>query len=95
MTLRVRVHQTYIVRTKKDSKNCSRVKVIAKAVWLRGYSGRLRTERSWVRNPHMLPPLVSQGDVVVPCKPELGLAALGLGERPCVVKLNIMGIPIR
>ena len=43
----------------------------AKAAWLRGYSGRLRTERSWVQNPHMLPPLDSQGDVVVPCKPEL------------------------
>ena len=44
----------------------------AKAAWLRGYCGRLRTERSLVRNPHqMLPPLVSQGDVVVPCKSEL------------------------
>ena len=32
----------------------------------------LRTVRPWVRNPHqMLPPLVSQGDVVVPCKSEL------------------------
>ena len=55
---------------------------LVKAAWLRGYSGRLRTERSWVRNLHMLPPLVSQGDVVIPCKPELGLATLGQGEGP-------------
>ena len=30
----------------------------------------------------MLPPLVIQGDVVFPCKPELGLATLGQGEGP-------------
>ena len=51
---------------------CKYSEISAKAVWLSGYSRRLRTERCWVRNPHrMLPPLVSQGDVVVPCKPEL------------------------
>ena len=53
-------------------KTISRTKARTKAAWLKGYSGRLRTERSWVRNPHqMLPPLVSQGDVVVPCKSKL------------------------
>ena len=43
----------------------------------------------------MLPPLVSHGDVVVPCKPKLGWLPLAIGEGPCVVKLNIMGITIR
>ena len=43
----------------------------------------------------MLPPLVSHRDVVVSCKPRAGLATLGQGEGLCVVKLNIMGIPIR
>ena len=59
----------------------------AKAVWLSGYSGRHRTERFWVQTLHMLPPLVSQGDV--------GLPTLSQGEGRCVVKLNIMGIPMR
>ena len=67
----------------------------ARVAWLSGYSGRRRTERFWVRNPGMLTPSVSQGDVAVPCEPEIGLATLGQGEGPCVVKLNIMGIPIR
>ena len=66
---------------------------LAKAAWLSGYSGKHRTKRFWVQNPHMLPSLVSQGDVMVPCKPELGLATPGQGEEPSVVKLNIMGIP--
>ena len=48
---------------------------VAKAVWLSGYSGRHRTQRFWIQNPHMLPPLVSQGGVVVPFKPELGWQA--------------------
>ena len=59
----------------------------AKVAWLSGYSWRHRTERFWVWNPHMLPPLVSQGNVVVPCKPELGLATLDQGEGPFVAKL--------
>ena len=44
--------------------------MLAKAEWLSGCSGRLRTERSWVQTQHrMLTPLVSEGNVMLLCEP--------------------------
>ena len=46
-------------------------------------------------HPRKLPPLVSQGDVAVSCKPVLqGWRRLARVRDQSMVKPNIMGIPI-